>query len=210
MQIGKRLRLGFTVVLFLLSFGSRNALAKGEVTFVVGALGGGDIKVLVEDGFSLPTAFKKSPAFGLRVGSYGFPLAFEGSLLYGPSSLTGTVIEGVAEINTSVLYAEANLLVIVLPGPVSPFVTGGVGLHYLKFDLAQLVSLDTSRFGYNFGGGLKVNVSRVALRLDVRDHVSTFGLEDIGLGAIAGLLGLEATDARVHNVEVSFGLALRF
>ena len=208
--MARRLGPGFLVGLFLLGLGSRSALAKGEVTFVVGALTGGDINVLVEDGFSFPASFKNGPAFGVRVGSYGYPFAFEGSLLYGPSSLTGTLVEGVAEIKTDVLYTEANLLVIILPGPVSPFLTGGVGLHYLKFDLANLLSLDSARFGYNFGGGLKVNVSRLAFRLDVRDHVSTFGLGDVGLGGLGGLLGLSDEDARVHNVEVSFGLGLRF
>jgi hypothetical protein len=197
-------------LVFFLSLGPRDVLAKGEVTFVVGALSGGDIRVLVEDGFSFPAAYKKSPAFGLRLGSYGFPFAIEGSLLYGPSSLSGTAIRDLAEINTDVLYAEANLLVIVLPGPVSPFLTGGFGIHYLRFDLAQLTTRDSARFGYNFGGGLKLNVERVAIRIDVRDHVTTFALSDVGLGAIASLLGVGEADARVHNVEVSFGVALRF
>jgi opacity protein-like surface antigen len=102
------------------------------------------------------------------------------------------------------------VVIVILPGPVSPFVTAGLGLHYLNFNVADLVSFDRSKLGYNFGGGLKVNASRVSFRLDLRDHVTTFGFDDLGLGIIGDLIGLSDSEARLHNVELSFGLGIRF
>jgi hypothetical protein len=188
------------------------ARAEGEVAFVFGASISGNISVLNEefDFDDVETAIKNSPLFGLRLGSYGFPFGFEGSLIYSPSGLTGDAFDDLIEANANILYTEANLLLIILPGPVSPFVTGGVGLHYLSFDIADLFSFNRSKFGYNFGGGLKVDASRVSFRLDVRDHVTTFGLDDLGLGIIGDLIGLSDTEARIHNVELSFGLGIRF
>lgn len=188
------------------------ASADSEVSFVFGATISGDISVLNEnfDVGDVQTAVKNSPLFGLRVGTYGFPFGIEGSLIYSPSGLTGGAFEDLIEANASILYTEANVLVLILPGPVSPYVTGGVGLHYLSFNIANLASFDRSKFGYNFGGGVKFNASRVSLRVDLRDHVTTFGFDDLGLGIIGDLIGLSDTETRLHNVELSFGLGIRF
>lgn len=188
------------------------AQADSEVSFVVGASVSGNISFL-DEGFDFDdfqTAIKNSPLFGIRVGTYGFPIGFEGSLTYSPAALTGGVFDDLVEANTNILYAEANVLVIILPGPVSPFVTGGLGLHYLDFNVADLVTFDNTKLGYNFGGGLKVNASRVSLRVDVRDHVTTLALDDFGLGILGPILGLGETSARLHNVELSFGVGIRF
>ena len=60
------------------------------------------------------------------------------------------------------------------------------------------------------GGGLKINVGRAAFRMDIRDHVTTLGVSDFGLGIVGDILGLATADARVHNVELSFGVGIRF
>jgi len=189
-----------------------SAGAEGEVTFVFGASISGDISVL-NDEFNfddVQTAVKNSPLFGVRLGSYGYPFGIEGSLIYSPSGLTGGAFDDLVEANASILYTEANVVIIILPGPVSPFVTAGLGLHYLNFNFADLVSFDKAKLGYNFGGGLKLNASRVSFRLDLRDHVTTFGFDDLGLGIIGDLIGLSGSEARLHNVELSFGLGIRF
>jgi opacity protein-like surface antigen len=186
--------------------------AEGEVGFVFGASISGDISVLNEgfDFNDVQTAVQNSPLFGLRLGTYGYPFGIEGSLIYSPSGLTGGAFDDLVEANLSILYTEANVLIIILPGPVSPFVTAGLGLHYLNFNFADLASFDKAKLGYNFGGGLKVNASRVSFRVDVRDHVTTFGFDDLGLGIIGELIGLSETEARLHNVELSFGVGIRF
>jgi hypothetical protein len=40
--------------------------------------------------------------------------------------------------------------------------------------------------------------------------VTTFGFDDLGLGIIGELIGLGETEARLHNVELSFGVGIRF
>ena len=201
------------VVLFLLltpGMGAGSAFAEGALTVFGGANIGGDFSLLTNGGnLDLQTAIQNSPIFGMRVGSYGFPIGFEGSLTYSPTALIGGINDQV-DIKTNILYAEANALLIILPGPVAPFATAGVGVHYLNFELADLVSTSQTKFGWNIGGGLMVNIERLALRVDIRDHVTTMGLGDFGLGFVGDLIGLGTTDARVHNVELSFGVGIRF
>jgi opacity protein-like surface antigen len=189
-----------------------SARADSEVVFVGGASISGDISVLQNglDFKSVEAAIKNSPLFGARIGTYRFPIGLEGSLVYSPSGLTGGAFNNLVQAKANILYTEANLLLIVLPGPVAPFVTGGVGLHYLDFNVADLASFSKTKFGYNFGGGLKVSAARLALRVDVRDHVTTVGLGDAGLGILGNILGLSTTSARFHNVELSFGVGVRF
>jgi opacity protein-like surface antigen len=196
-------------MLFLLPARAR---ADSEVTFVFGGTISGDISVLQNgvDVNTVQTAIKNSPLFGVRIGAYGFPIGVEGSLIYSPSGLTGGAFDNNVTATTNILYTEANVLLIVLPGPIAPFVTGGVGLHYLDFNVADLVSFTKTKFGYNFGGGLKVSASRLALRVDLRDHVTTVSLADAGLGILGDIVGLTSTSARIHNVELSFGVGLRF
>lgn len=193
----------------LLIFGEE-ARADTETTFVGGASISGDISVLEGVDLDLIQAsIKNSPLFGLRVGNYGFPFGIEGSLIYSPSGLTGGALNDLIQANANILYIEANALLLILPGPVQPFVTGGAGLHYFSFNIADLVNFKNSKFGWNLGGGVKINVSRVTFRVDVRDHVSTITLDDFNLGLIGDLLGLQA-ESRVHNVELSVGVGIRF
>lgn len=199
-----------SVVLLVVALGTGRASADGAVSVFGGANVGGNLNLLTDIGnLDLESSIKNSPIFGMRVGTYGFPIGFEGSLTYSPSAIIGGINDQL-DIKTNILYAEANVLVIILPGPVAPFVTGGAGVHYLGFNLADLASTSQTKFGWNFGGGLKINVAPVQLRVDIRDHVTTMGLGDLGLGFVGDLIGLETTDARVHNVELSFGVGIRF
>jgi hypothetical protein len=206
MRFTRSLALVFVALAF-----APKAKADSELTFVLGASISGDFSVLGED-FSfddVQTSIKNSPLFGVRIGSYGFPFGFEGSLIYSPAALTGGVLDDLIEVKTNILYAEANVLIIILPGPVAPFFTAGAGVHYLGFNVADLVSASNTKLGYNWGGGLKVSASRLTLRVDLRDHVTTVGLDDVGLGLVGDILGF-AESARLHNVELSFGVGIRF
>ena len=198
------------VVVCFLGLGVNEARADGAVSFVLGAGLGGNLTALDNGNLDIETAFKNSPIYGLRVGSYGFPIGFEGSLLYTPSALVGGIFDDQIQATANILYTEANVLVILMPGPVAPFVTAGAGLHYLDFNIADFLKLNKAKLGWNWGGGVKVNVARMQLRFDVRDHISTFGLGDFGLGDLGTLFGLAQTDVRVHNVEASFGIGVRF
>lgn len=84
---------------------------------------------------------------------------------------------------------------------VRPFVTGGV--HFSSFyppGSSVFSGNGTTKFGYNYGGGIKVRVSDMFLvRLDVRDY--TTGKPDFGLANQSGLL---------HQLVVSAGLGFAF
>ena len=203
-------RLLWVAVVALSLSSVQTARADSAITGFIGASTGGDITVLTDTEFDLQTSLKNSPIFGLRIGAYGFPVGIEGSFSYSPASLTGDAFDDQLQAATSILYAEANVLIIVLPGPVSPFVTGGGGLHYLDFNIADFMDFRSNKFGYNFGGGIMINASKLVLRFDVRDHVTTFGLNDLGFGILGSIVGLDSTDARIHNVEISLGLGIRF
>jgi hypothetical protein len=181
--------------------------AEGEITFLFGASISGDISVLNDlDIDQVEAAVQNSPLFGLRLGTYGFPFGIEGSFIYSPSGLTGGALDDLVEANASILYTEANVLVIILPGPVQPFVTAVSG-----FTPATSPTCSADRqLGYNYGGGIKLSASPVSFRVDLKDHVTTFGFDDLGLGIIGDLIGLSNTESRLHNVELSFGLGIRF
>ncbi len=198
----------------LLHLSAPAARADLELTGVFGGLSGGDLNALEEGDIS--RSFKNSRLFGARLGWVSFPIGVELSFVTSPSGLSGDVelpdeipTNEVLDIDTRVTYGEANLLIVPIPGPVSPFGTVGFGVHSFRFKFEQAVETQVTKFGWNFGGGIKANLKRVTLRFDIRDHVTTIGLNDFGLGFIGGIIGFGA-DQKVHNVEISFGVGVRF
>lgn len=174
----------------------------GEFTFSIGALLGDDLDLGVD---ALEAGFDDSPLYGGRLGWYGWPVGVEGSVMYSPSGLSGRVGVEVGEVDARVVYAEANLVLVLIPGPVSPFVTGGIGLHSIAIDEDDF-NFEHNGFGYNFGGGVKAALGPVGLRVDVRDHVTSFDVEEL----VEPLEILITEDATLHNIEVSAGVSVRF
>lgn len=190
------------------------AAGEGEATFFIGGLLGGDINALQQG--DVITSFQNGAIYGGRAGWFGYPFAVEGSFGYSPSGLSVVVEDALLEVDTRVMYLDANALLIILPYAVSPFVTGEAGLQSFDFrgDVQPIgvgVNLATvNKFGFNFGGGVKGNFGRVTIRADIRDHLTKFQESDFGIvGAIAELLGIQFEET-VHNVEVSFGVGIRF
>ncbi len=208
-------KLRTSLVLVAMLVAAPSFAGDGEITGFIGGLLGGDLNALAAG--EVVSSFQNGVVYGVRGGWYGHPLAVEGSFAYAPSGLTGDVEEDVFTVDTRITYLDANLLLIILPTAVSPFVTGGVGLQTFDFqgDIAPvgLVNVDlvtVNKFGFNFGAGIKANIQRVTLRLDIRDHLTTFTQDDFGLlGEIAEIAGI-TFDETVHNVEVSFGVGIRF
>jgi len=203
-----------TVMLFTVLAVSPVSAGEGEASFFIGGLLGGDITAL-ERG-DIVSSFQNGPIYGGRAGWFGYPFAVEGSFGYSPSGLSAAVDEELLEVDTRVMYLDANALLIILPYAVSPFVTGGVGLQSFNFHgevrpIGTEVNLATvNKFGFNFGAGVKGNIGRMTIRADVRDHVTKFQETDFGIaGEIAEFLGIQFEET-VHNVEVSFGVGVRF
>jgi len=186
-----------------------NPSTNREVSFFLGGLVGGDLGNLLTDGFSLSSTLENGRTYGGRIGYYTFPLGVEGSFAYSNSGLgiTADFDDLRITLGARVMYAEVNALLIIIPGPVQPFITGGGGLHSYKF--ADLAGVDLNKWGWNFGGGLKFNIKRVSLRADVRDHLTTVSAADLNIDqALADLLGIR--EQQLHNVEISFGIGFRF
>ena len=208
-----RARIAATVLTTILA-ATPAAAGEGEATFFVGGLLGGDINSLVQG--DVIASFQNGVIYGGRAGWFGYPFAVEGSFGYSPSGLSAVVEDDLLEVDTRVMYVDANALLIVLPYAFSPFVTGGAGLQSFDFRgnvpaLGVDVNLATvNKFGFNFGGGVKGNIGRVTIRADIRDHLTTFQESDFGIvGEVAQLLGIQFEET-VHNVEVSFGVGIRF
>lgn len=180
------------------------AHADGEATFVIGALLGDDLEL---GSAALTSSFDNSPLYGGRVGWYGWPLGLEGSLVASPSGVPLLSAVGAPELDVRVVYAEANLVLVLVPGPLSPFVSGGVGLHSFKFERGA-IDFEHNKLGYNFGGGLKAGVGPLGLRVDVRDHVTSFEIADFPFELLE-VLPL-AGEPTLHNFEVSAGVSIRF
>ena len=83
---------------------------------------------------------------------------------------------------------------------VRPFVTGGVGFSsFFPPGVGSLSGAGDTKFGYNFGGGLKFRLSpRFGLRFDLRDHVTSKPFD------------LPNSSGRLHNLAYSAGFSLLF
>lgn len=86
--------------------------------------------------------------------------------------------------------------------PVRPFIVGGLGFSgFFPPDTDILQTGGLTKFGFNYGGGLKFRLSdRFGLRVDIRDHVSSK----------PNLLNLADVTGQLHQVEYSAGLSLYF
>jgi hypothetical protein len=180
------------------------AAAGQEVTFVLGAMIGDSLgDVLQVRPSSLTEGFDDAPIFGARLGWSAFPFALEGSLLYSPSAIR---IGNVGSLDADIVYAEAELQLIILPGPIAPYLGAGIGIHSIRLD-AGAVPRETTT-GYVFGGGLKAAIGTLGLRVDLKDHITPLQFEELS-PAFLQFVGI-AEDTNVHNIEFSAGVTIRF
>jgi hypothetical protein len=208
MSYVSKFRIFFTALIVLLC-SSTKASAQGEVTGVLGALLGGTLKVNTD--LSTETSFDNAVLYGFRGGWVSGRFGVEGSFVRSSTGIKAEAFEGLLNVETPTTYIEGNVLLIFLKGNVSPFLTGGAGLHRIKFEFANIIETpNIDKLGYNFGGGVKANINRITIRFDIRDHLTPLKAEDFGiLGPIAEIFGLDL-DQNLHNLEVSFGVGVRF
>lgn len=189
------------------------ASAQVELTGVVGGLLGGDLDNILAGNASVKGAFDNGPVYGVRLGWVGGFFGFEGSFVGSPSGVAISIPNRPVDLGGKVYYAEANALLIPIPGPISPFFTVGAGWHSYTFDLEagnqQSDQVTLEKTGWNIGGGLKINIKALTLRGDVRDHITRVGPTDFNVGDIETDLGI-TEEATLHNVEISAGIGIRF
>lgn len=180
------------------------AAADTEVTGVVGAFIGDDLRdVLGVRPGNIDEDFDNAPLFGGRLGYSVFPFLAELSVVVSPSAVNR---EGVEAFAVRAVYAEAGVFLLLFPGPLSPFVGGGIGLH--RFTLDAGGNPTETLTGYHFGGGVRLKLGTLGVRVDARDHITPLDGEDLG-EEFKALLGL-AEDGTLHNIEVSVGVTLTF
>ncbi|MGE5570897.1 MAG: outer membrane beta-barrel protein [Rhodospirillales bacterium] len=151
---------------------------------------GGTTDVLATTDFRLGVrlTFNTQSHFGHEIG-YAYN---HGNLKIGPVEYGMPVHQG--------MY---NFLVYALPegSRLRPFATGGV--HFSTFyppGASVFEGNGVTKFGYNYGAGLKIRVSESWIaRFDYRDYVT--GKPDFGLPNRNGML---------HQIEISAGFGLAF
>lgn len=190
--------------LLLASLGVAAPAHAQEVSLTVGRLLGDDL-VDSDPGLGdyLPSDFSDATLFGVRASAGLVLVDVEGSLLIGNSALfEGTPMA----VDARFTYLEGSAVVRLLPGPIAPFLAGGLGLHRISLEGPGDRSHTT--LGYNIGAGLKVGLGSVGVRADLRDHITPLKVEDLSPD-LAEALGAEG-GTTLHDFEVSFGLTIHF
>jgi hypothetical protein len=187
--------------------------AQAEVSGVIGGLVGGDLNNIIAGTASIGTTFDNGPLYGFRAGWMGGFIGVEGSFVGSPSGIAISAPSRPVALDGKVIYAEGNALFFLLPGPVKPFLSVGAGWHSytLNLDVVSATSADVKieKAGWNFGGGLKINIMALTLRGDVRDHLTKIGPDDFAVSDIASELGFNGSET-LHNVEISGSVGVRF
>lgn len=184
-----------------------------EVTGVIGGLMGGDLNNVFQGTSSIKSTFDNGTLYGGRIGWIGKFGGAEGSFVGSPTGVNVSLPNRPVGVDGTVYYLEANALLVPIPGPISPFFRAGLGMHSYRLDLdvrtATASAEDINKLGYNFGAGVKINIGAFTIRGEAVDHITTLGPGDFDLGDIAEALGFD-DDQRVHNVEISIGIGIRF
>lgn len=198
-------KVALRIALVALSLAPSPAFAQGEVIGVIGGMLGGDLNNLVQGTSSIGSAFDNGPLWGVRAGYFHGFIGGEMSYVYSPSGVSVQAPGGSGSVDAKVQYLEGNALFMFLPGPVQPFLTAGAGWHSYDFQQDDKIQ----KFGWNFGGGLKINIKMVTFRGEVRDHLTQVGPGDLDRAEGAARLGI-TEDHTIHNVEISGGIGVRF
>lgn len=148
----------------------------------------------VSAGISLPTGdFGKAYKSGYNVnGLVGFsmplsPIGFRGEVGYNSwDGKSATIGDGTT---ASVLSGTANIVLQVPMMVVAkPYVIGGIGYNWMKFDGGALGTDKENKMGWNVGGGVK------------------FGLGTLNTMLEARYITINTDDGSTHYVPVTFGI----
>jgi hypothetical protein len=189
------------------------SFAQVEVTGVIGGMLGGDLDNIRLGTSTIESAYENGPLYGARVGWVGRFIGVEGSFVGSPSGVKISLPNRAVAVDGKVSFLEANALFVPIPGPISPFARGGLGMHSYQLDL-NVSSVTVSgepirKLGYNFGGGIKINIGHFTVRGEVVDHLTTIGPDDFDFREILEALGFN-DNQQLHNVEISAGIGIRF
>jgi opacity protein-like surface antigen len=105
----------------------------------------------------------------LQLGVPTFPLQFRADLQYnsfGGKDFGSAVTNAFNKSDTRVISGSINGVFNLLPGPVKPYLIGGVGYYD-----TQLKGTDATRkVGYNYGAGVKFGLTGASIFVEARMH----------------------------------------
>ena len=115
----------------------------------------------------------------VQLGVPTFPLQFRADLQYnsfGGKDFGSSVTNAFNQADTRVISGSVNAVFSLLPGPVKPYLIGGVGYYD-----TQLKGTDATRkMGYNYGAGVKFGMTGASLFIEARLHEIKDATFDVG------------------------------
>ncbi len=117
----------------------------------------------------------------LQLGVPMFPLQFRADLQYnsfGGKDFGNAVTNAFNQADTRVIGGSINAVLNLLPGPIKPYVIGGVGYYDTKLQGTE----STRKVGYNYGGGVKFGLTGASIFVEARMHQINDATFDVGGG----------------------------
>jgi opacity protein-like surface antigen len=110
-----------------------------------------------------------------------FPLQFRADLQYnsfGGKNWRNAVNQAVAKADTRVISGTINGVFSLLPGPIKPYLIGGIGYY----DTEVMGNDNTRKLGYNYGAGVKFGLTRTSIFIEGRMHQIKDAVVNVGGG----------------------------
>lgn len=95
-----------------------------------------------------------------------FPIQFRADLQYNTFGGKKSVSQVIAQTDTRVISGTINGVFNLLPGPIKPYLIGGVGYY----DTEVTGNASSRKVGYNYGAGVKFGLTRTSIFVEGRMH----------------------------------------
>lgn len=98
-----------------------------------------------------------------------FPLQFRADLQYnsfGGKDFIGAANSALKGADARVISGTANAVLNLMPGPIKPYLIGGIGYYDTKF----AGTAATRKVGYNYGAGVKFGLTGASIFVEARLH----------------------------------------
>jgi hypothetical protein len=155
---------------------------------------------------------RTQPGYGLRLtwntrGYYGSDLTYTQTRALLQTIVRGEEATTVYQDWLRIHQASYNFLIYFMPSGERwrPFITGGIhATQYPQPNVAEWPTGNSRNWGFNYGGGLKINLFRHAMaRLDVRQYLN-------GKPYDLSFEDLTRTGGRLKHFEATVGLGITF
>ena len=141
------------------------AVASAQLSTAFSLAGGlavptGDLANGVKSGYNV--------AAGLDLGAPVIPFGVRVEVGYNSFSFkTGTAIPSGS---LNILSGTANAVLSLMPGIISPYVIGGLGMYRQSASCSGCTSTSETNFGFNGGGGIKFGLGGLSTFAEIRYH----------------------------------------